>query len=166
MKTPTISIRRQINALTVFFMVSLAISGITAMPVREGITILMTTVPSSWTYIYDFLAHIREALYHCDPILFYGYDWLAFAHIVLAILFYGLIKDPVRNIWLVQFGMIACMLIIPFAFVMGTVRGIPVWWRLIDCSFGVIGIIPLWLIHQRIDRLQKIIDSEKLNTVF
>jgi hypothetical protein len=24
-------------------------------------------------------------------------------------------------------------------------RGIPFWWRLIDCSFGIFGTIPLWL---------------------
>ncbi len=27
----------------------------------------------------------------------------------------------------------------------GGLRGIPVWWRLIDCSFGVFGFVPLWL---------------------
>jgi hypothetical protein len=31
------------------------------------------------------------------PFLFYGYDWLALAHFVLAILFAGAIKNPVRN---------------------------------------------------------------------
>ncbi|MDB6032636.1 MAG: hypothetical protein JWM16_2974, partial [Verrucomicrobiales bacterium] len=33
--------------------------------------------------------------------------------------------------------MIACVAIIPYAFVFGAVRQIPIWWRLIDCSFGV-----------------------------
>jgi hypothetical protein len=28
--------------------------------------------------------------------------------------------------------------------VMGGLRGIPIYWRLIDCSFGVFGIIPVW----------------------
>jgi len=37
------------------------------------------------------------------------------------------------------------VLVIPFAFVFGGLRGIPFWWRLIDCSFGVFGFIPLWL---------------------
>ena len=166
MKTETVNIRRQINGLIIFFMVSLAISGITAMPAREGITFLINVVPASWTFFYDFLMHMREALFNCDPVLFYGYDWLAFAHIVIAVLFYGVIKDPVRNIWVVEFGMIACMLIIPFAFVMGSVRGIPVWWRLVDCSFGVVGIIPLLFVRSRIGALQKLIETEKLNTIF
>jgi hypothetical protein len=40
--------------------------------------------------------------------------------------------------------MIACVLVIPFALVFGAVRGIPFWWRLIDCSFGVFGFVPLY----------------------
>lgn len=166
MKTKTVNIRRQINYVIIFFMVSLTLSGITAMPAREGITFLLNVVPASWTFFYDFLMHIREALFSCDPVLFYGYDWLAFAHIVIAIAFYGVIKDPVRNIWVVEFGMIACILIVPFAFVMGTVRGIPVWWRLVDCSFGAFGILPLWFVRTKIRQLDKLIESEKLNTIF
>ena len=34
--------------------------------------------------------------------MLYAHDWLAFAHIVLGILFAGAIKDPVRNKWIVQ----------------------------------------------------------------
>jgi len=33
-------------------------------------------------------------------------------------------------------------------FTFGAVRGIPFWWRLIDCSFGIFGIIPLFLCKQ------------------
>ena len=32
------------------------------------------------------------------PFLLYSHDWLAFAHIVLAILFVGATRDPVRNV--------------------------------------------------------------------
>jgi len=166
MNTKAIMLRKQITYLTIFFMISLALSGITAMPARMGIAFLLDVVPVAWTSVYDFLMYIREALFSCYGILFYGYDWLAFAHIVIAVLFYGVIKDPVRNIWVVEFGMIACLMVIPFAFVMGSIRGIPVWWRLIDCSFGVVGIIPLWFVRSRIGELQKLIESERLNTVF
>lgn len=62
-----------------------------------------------------------------------------FAHFVLAILFIGPLKDPVRNTWVIEFGMIACALVIPYALVAGYMRGLPFWWRLVDCSFGVIG---------------------------
>jgi hypothetical protein len=36
---------------------------------------------------------------------------------------------------------------------MGAVRGIPIGWRLIDCSFGILGIIPLWLCHREIKQI-------------
>jgi hypothetical protein len=79
------------------------------------------------------------------PFLFYGTDWLAFGHFVIAIAFIGVLRDPVRNRWLFTFGLIACALVIPYALVFGAIRGIPLWWRLIDCSFGVFGATPLWL---------------------
>jgi hypothetical protein len=166
MNNQTITLRRHISYLIWFFMVSLAVSGITAIPAKTGIGVVLDAVPTSWTTVYGYLMYIREALWSCHEVLFYGYDWLAFAHIVLAILFIGVIRDPVRNIWVIEFGMIACVLVVPFAFVMGSVRGIPVWWRLIDCSFGVFGIIPLWSVRSKILELQKLIDMERLNTVF
>jgi len=64
---------------------------------------------------------------------------------VIAIAFIGALRDPIQNRWLFDFGMIACMLVIPYALVFGALRGIPFWWRLIDCSFGVFGILPLWV---------------------
>lgn len=79
------------------------------------------------------------------PFLAYGTDWLAFGHFVIAIAFVGAWRDPARNRWLFDFGLIACALVVPYALVMGGWRGIPLWWRLIDCSFGVLCAIPLWL---------------------
>ncbi|SCF41963.1 hypothetical protein [Micromonospora mirobrigensis] len=34
--------------------------------------------------------------------MLYGTDWLAFAHLVLAVAFWGPLRDPVRNVWVVQ----------------------------------------------------------------
>ncbi|HSH39366.1 MAG TPA: hypothetical protein VK993_11325 [Chthoniobacterales bacterium] len=64
----------------------------------------------------------------------YGTDWLAFGHIVIAIFFAGPLIDPVRNLWVIRAGQIACVLVIPLALVCGDIRGIPLWWRAIDCS--------------------------------
>lgn len=89
------------------------------------------------------------------PFLLYGYDWLAFAHFILAILFYGPYRDPVKNIWVLQFGLIACLLIFPLAFVAGTIREIPIGWILIDCSFGMFGIIPLYICYRKTRLLEK-----------
>jgi len=35
------------------------------------------------------------------------------------------------------------VLVVPYAFLCGAYRGIPGWWRLVDCSFGVGGLVPL-----------------------
>lgn len=88
------------------------------------------------------------------PFLFYGTDWLGFAHILLGILFIGPFKDPVKNIWVIEFGIIACILVVPFAFICGPMRGIPLFWTLVDCSFGVLGIIPLLLVRKHIQKLE------------
>jgi hypothetical protein len=37
--------------------------------------------------------------------------------------------------------------------VFGGIRGIPIWWRLIDCSFGIFGAIPLLLARRATKQL-------------
>lgn len=88
------------------------------------------------------------------PFLFYGFDWLAFAHLVIALLFIGPYRDPVRNKWVIQWGIIACLCIVPLAFIAGPIRGIPGFHILVDCAFGIIGIIPLMICLKMIRRLQ------------
>jgi hypothetical protein len=53
------------------------------------------------------------------PFLAYGTDWLAFAHLVLAVLFIGPYLDPIRNKWIITFGLVACAGVIPLALVAG-----------------------------------------------
>jgi hypothetical protein len=74
---------------------------------------------------------------------------------MIALVFVGALRDPVRNRWLFDFGLIACLLVVPFALIFGAWRGIPLWWRLIDCSFGVLGFVPLWLCRRWTIELEK-----------
>jgi len=67
--------------------------------------------------------------------------------------FIGPLRDPVRNIWVVQWGMLCCLAVIPLALIAGPIRGIPFWWQLVDISFGVFGIVPLWIVHRGIKKL-------------
>ena len=147
--------QKEIKRWLYFFMVTLFLSGFTAMPVQTEINFL-----AKWTeninFIQPWMQKLNEGINTTAtnyPFLFYGYDWLAFAHFMLAILFIGPIKDPVKNIWIIEFSIIACLLVIPFALVAGSLRGIPFWWRLVDCSFGVIGIIPLMICYKKIKQL-------------
>jgi hypothetical protein len=139
-----------------FFIASLFISGFTAIPVEQELTYVINHFPFEGS-IKGFLDEVLIGIKHTSesyPFLFYGYDWLAFAHFVLAILFIGPLRDPVKNKWVIQFGMIACILIIPFAMIAGHFRGMPFWWRLMDCSFGIIGLLPLMICLKNIKRLE------------
>ena len=107
---------------------------------------------------YNWVRKVYEALRDINsryPFLAYGYDWLAFAHLVIAVAFAGVLRNPVRNKWIIEFGMIACVMVFPVALVAGAVRGIPIWWRLIDCSFGVVGLVPLRICYKKIKILER-----------
>ena len=154
MKEKTLLIR--IRLLLLFFITCLFLSGLTAIPVASELSWLLTILPSESAAAVLFnkvlLAYLEvQKKYN---FLLYGYDWLAFAHFVLAILFIGPYKNPLQNIWVIQFGLIACVLVIPFALVAGYLRGLPFWWRLGDCSFGIIGFAVLWICHQHINKLR------------
>jgi hypothetical protein len=117
----------------------------------------LTRWPGNMGGAADWFLKIREALTETNakyPFLSYGTDWLAFGHFVIALAFVGPLRDPVKNIWVVELGMMACVLVIPFALVMGSAREIPLGWRMIDCSFGVFGMVPLWLCRRKIMRLE------------
>ncbi|MCL4787564.1 MAG: hypothetical protein KJ070_12345 [Verrucomicrobia bacterium] len=146
-------LRRRIKWVTWLFIIGLVLSGATAIPLNWEVGLLTswfglvgkTSAPATGE-LGRWLLAVREALQEVNaqhPLLFYGTDWLAFGHFVIAITFVGALRDPVRNVWLFTFGMIACLLVIPYALIFGAVRGIPIWWRLIDGSFGVFGLIPL-----------------------
>jgi hypothetical protein len=146
-----------------FFMFMLFISGVTAIPVEWELSVV-TRFFSIDSSIGQWLEQVYSGIRETSQkhyFLFYGYDWLAFAHIVLAILFIGPYKDPVRNKWVIEFGIYSCLLIIPFALIAGYLRGIPFWWRLIDCSFGIIGLIPLSICYKKINQLEALIQQNR-----
>ena len=150
-------------------------SGLTAFPIEAEAEMLQRLIgvgspfESLWPQMSKWISFVHAGIMetsHRYPFMFYGTDWLAFAHIVIAIAFIGPLRDPVKNVWVVQFGMIACVLVIPTALICGQIRGVPFYWRLIDCSFGVIGIIPLWLSRCCIQRLIQLQNSEGKDHVF
>jgi hypothetical protein len=152
-----------IKRCLLLFIIVLFISGLTVLPAELELKTAMSMVPVG-SAVYNWLDKILDAYMSVamhKNFLLYGYDWLAFAHFVLAILFIGPYKDPVKNSWVIEFGMIASLLILPFAFVAGSIRGIPVWWRLVDCSFGVFGFLLLWYCYRRV----KIIIHEQKQTI-
>lgn len=156
---------RRIRIWLAIFIAGLVLSGITAFPLRAelgiAVRLLQHDTIRPWTEatgLLPWIERVHRALVSTDanyPFLAYGTDWLAFAHLVIAIAFIGPFLDPVRNKWVITFGLIACAGVIPLALIAGQVRGIPVGWRLIDCSFGIFGAMPLLICRRSIGALER-----------
>ena len=165
-------LRHRIRFLVGILIVGLVISGATAIPLQRELDFAARVLgaadgagASPESGLVHWIVKVRDGLndaYAKYPFLAYGTDWLAFGHFVIAIAFIGLWRDPVRNSWLISFGLIACVLIVPYAFVFGQLRGIPLYWRLIDCSFGIFGLVPLWLCRRYVNELA-VLKSQSAN---
>jgi hypothetical protein len=151
-------LRSRIRRWTLFFIAGLVLSGATALAIPSEMEALDRAlghdmraggaVPESAAV---WLRTVRDGVRATSaqaPFFFYGTDWLAFGHFMIALVFVGALADPARNRWLFVFGMLACALVPLWALAFGHLRGIPPWWRLIDCTFGVVGFVPMWLCHR------------------
>lgn len=160
--TSKTALQRRIRLLLIFFICALSLAGLTAIPLQWelgllnrwfGTDSLLTPILPS---VADWISRVNDSVQHGYgqyPLLAYGTDWLAFAHIAIAGAFIGPLRDPVRNLWVIEFGMITCVLILPWALIFGLLREIPWFWTLIDMSFGILGILPLCLVRRDILRL-------------
>jgi hypothetical protein len=145
----------RIRAAVAVTILGLVASGLTAIPIPEQFALARRALGEDFTAGRAIPEFVRHWLVEADrgvrattenaPFVWYGTDWPAFGHLVIALAFVGAWRDPVRNRWLFDFGLIACAAVIPWALTFGALRGIPFWWRLVDCSFGVLGAIPLWM---------------------
>ncbi|MDR3235772.1 MAG: hypothetical protein LBT48_03480 [Prevotellaceae bacterium] len=153
-----------IRGLVILYISSLLVWGITAFPLEIELKVLCCLLgispdvaPETYSGLMQWLATVQAGVVNTNlnyPFIAYGTDWLAFSHLVIAVAFVGLYVKPVRNKWIIYFGMIACAGVIPLALICGAIREIPFYWRLIDCSFGVFGFIPLYLIHHYVKKLE------------
>ncbi len=146
----------KIRLLILFFMAALIVSGATAMPAESGLRWLMQYKDMMPQKLGDWLQTCYAALVDTNdkyPFLAYGYDWLAFAHFMIALSFIGPLKDPVKNIWIIDWQIICCVAVFPLALIAGPIRQIPIFHIVIDCSFGLLGIIPLLICRRWINKL-------------
>jgi hypothetical protein len=161
---PTFTPLTQIRLWLILFLLGLVASGVTAFPLTWELGILSRLLgipdnanPETLTGLNHWIAYVRQGLVETDarfPFLAYGTDWLAFGHISIALLFLPTLRDPKRFEPVLQMGMVLCALVIPLAFICGPIRGIPFYWRLIDCSFGIFGAIPLLMALRILRRSQ------------
>lgn len=154
---------RWIRVWIAILMAGLVVSGITAFPLREELAFASTTLhglglDGTFAGVVEWVDRVAQALattYAAFPFIAYGTDWLAFAHLVIAAAFIGPFRDPIRNIWVLQWGLLPCLGIIPLALIAGSIRGIPLGWQLIDMSFAIGGVIPLLFAYVLTRRLER-----------
>lgn len=152
-------LKNRIKTWIILFIIFLILSGVTAFPIESELAFLSDNSTVFPHVIQNWLMTIYQAVKSTNeqyPYLSYGTDWLAFAHLVIAVIFIGPLKNPVKNIWCIQFGMIACIMIFPLALIAGPIRQIPFHWQMIDCSFGVIGILPLYFCYKNVKKLEQL----------
>jgi len=165
MQIETTRLIRRIRIWLSLFIVGLVLSGLTAFPLERETASLnrmfgVAAVPpaAGEPGLHLWLRRVHEGVAHTNrdyPFMAYGTDWLAFAHLVIAVAFLGPLVDPVRNKWVLVFGAISCAGVLPLALIAGCIRGIPFYWRLIDCGFGVIGVMPLLICLHYIRRIEQ-----------
>jgi hypothetical protein len=152
---------RTIRIWLAIFIVGLVLSGITAFPLVHDtgwLASFLTGHPVLPAGVIAWIDRVHAALVDQSiryPFLAYGTDWLAFAHLVIAVVFFGPLLNPVRNKWVLQFGVIACLAVFPLALIAGPSRGIPPPWRAIDCSFGLFGAIPLLICLRLVREIER-----------
>jgi hypothetical protein len=109
---------RRVRILLALFIVGLVVSGLTAFALETELRVLSMLLgidpsepPGNYVGLRHWIAQVAAALtevYAKYPFIAYGTDWLAFAHLVIAVAFIGPLRDPVRNQWVVTFGLRVC----------------------------------------------------------
>ncbi len=163
-------LRRRIQTFAWVMVLGLFLNGIAAIPLQTQVDAAARVMKvehlnpdqaaSSFT---KWLLVVRDALHYNNtkfPFVAYGTDWLGFALIVMAVAFFGCVQHPLRNAWLFRVGMIASVMLIPWALIVGEVRGVPLGWRLIDCAFGVVGFVPCLLAWRASRDLEELLRAE------
>ena len=148
----------RVRGWTLVLIGGLILSGATALPISTEVDAAANILGPDLNaggrlpeFVASWLRTLQTGIHETSrraPFMFYGTDWLAFGHFMIALAFVGALRDPVRNRWLYQFGMAACALVPLWALFFGHLRGIPPWWRAIDASFGIVAFIPAWLCHR------------------
>lgn len=153
------ALRRKIKLAIIIIIAGLILNGITAVPLQTELNMLLSKpdilpefLRSWWMYAQK---GITETTRHYT-FMRYGFDWLAFAHLLIAIAFIGPLKDPVKNEWIITWGMIASALSVLMAIGWERLRGIPFWWSCVDASISIASFAILWLCYRWIRQLKVI----------
>ncbi len=153
------TLQRKIRMAIWITMLGLIVNGVSAFVLRFDLRIaqyfqnLLPEAIISWLNQVDHALTDTESRY---SFMLYGYDWLGFAHLLIAIAFIGPLRDPLKNVWVVQFGMIASVLSIIMAMVFERFRHIPIAWSGIDMAIGVVAFLVLFYCNKWINKLKEL----------
>lgn len=145
---------KNIRRVVIVFIILLALSGITAFPLVTEVDFMITHLNLFPVYFHEWIRTVYESVHQTPSIVLYGTDWLAFAHIIIGLFFVGVYQNPVRNKFIVEVGIVACIAVLPLAFICGPIRHIPFYHQIIDCCFGLLGLIPLFYVRRKIKFLE------------
>jgi chromate transport protein ChrA len=144
------TVQRRLRVLLTLFIVLLLLAALTAWFLIPALSIFQrlvgegTFIGSSFPSVAHWVTLIQKALVETKekyPFMFYGTDWVGFAHLVMIIACIGPLRNPIKNIWVLQFSMIGCILMIPMTLITGIARGLPWFWHLFDCVIAATGAI-------------------------
>lgn len=153
-------LRRKIKIAIIITIAGLLLNGISAIPLISELKILLSKPDALPQFLRDWWMYVNKGVNDTTrfyPFMRYGFDWLAFAHLLIAIAFIGPLKDPIKNEWIIQWGMIASALSVIMALGWERLRGIPLWWSCIDAAIAIVAFIVLWLCNNWIKELKKIL---------
>lgn len=151
------ALQNRIKAAIIITVAGLLLNGASAVPLRTELTILLSKPEVLPPFLREWWNYVSQGVFETSEqynFMRYGFDWLAFAHLLIAIAFIGPYRDPVKNQWVIQWAMIASALSIVMAIGWEHVRGIPVWWSLIDAGIGACAFVVLWVCNSWIGKLQ------------
>jgi hypothetical protein len=151
-------LRRKIKAAIIITIVGLLLNGISAVPLQRELNILLANPDRLPTFLRDWWIYVNKGMVDTSthyPFMRYGFDWLAFAHLLIATAFIGPLSDPIKNQWVVRWGMIASALSIVMALGWERMRGIPFWWSCIDALIAIVAFFVLMLCNKWINQLKQ-----------
>ncbi|MEO6168592.1 MAG: hypothetical protein ABIO46_13020 [Chitinophagales bacterium] len=151
-------LRKKIRLALLLTIGGLIVSGLSAIPLQTELNFVLQFREDLPTFLVDWFDKVHLAISETSekyPLVLYGYDWLGFAHVLIALAFIGPLLDPVKNQWVVIWGMIASALTIVMALVAERFRDIPFFWSLVDAAIGVGAFLILWICNIWINQLKK-----------
>ena len=150
-------LRRKIKIAVVITIIGLLLNGISAIPLRTELNILLSNPWAFPKFINNWWMHLDKGVNETTnqySFMRYGFDWLGFSHLLIAIAFIGPLKDPIKNEWVIKWGMIASGLGVLMALGWERLRSIPFWWSVVDASIVIIAFVILWFCNKWIQALK------------